>query len=143
MKHGKGKWKKDEANPKCNQYTGDYFNDKKHGHGQFHWESGNYYVGNYFNDLRHGYGEMYWTDGSYYKGDWEMGVQHGLGEIQLVNGQVKKGIFENNAYKGKAEGDDAVEKPEPLKKKPMNTIDEEDLEEDMNRSQRSPLSSKL
>ena len=31
MQHGKGKWKKDEKNPNCNQYTGEYYNDKKHG----------------------------------------------------------------------------------------------------------------
>lgn len=31
MKSGKGKWMKDEQRPKCNQYTGDYWDDKKHG----------------------------------------------------------------------------------------------------------------
>jgi len=73
MKHGKGKWKKEENSDKCNRYTGEYFNDMKHGQGQFNWASGNYYVGGYYMDRRHGYGEMFWADGSYYKGDWEMG----------------------------------------------------------------------
>lgn len=31
MKQGKGKWKKDDRQVNCNQYTGDYFSDKKHG----------------------------------------------------------------------------------------------------------------
>ena len=31
MKHGNGKWLKDESNPKSNQYSGEYQNDKKHG----------------------------------------------------------------------------------------------------------------
>ena len=41
MKHGKGRWAKDENNENCNRYTGDYYNDQKHGEGQFDWESGN------------------------------------------------------------------------------------------------------
>ena len=98
MKHGKGKWKKDEKNPKCNQYSGEYQKDKKHGHGQFNWESGNYYIGEYKNDKRHGYGEMYWVDGSIYKGDWEQGMQHGFGMITTNDGKVKKGKFENNVF---------------------------------------------
>ena len=53
-----------------NTYEGEYFLDKKHGFGEFKWESGNYYKGNYKEDQRHGYGEMFWTDGSSYKGEW-------------------------------------------------------------------------
>lgn len=114
---------KSETNPKCNQYKGDYYDDKKHGEGHFQWESGNYYIGSYLNDLRHGYGEMYWADGQNYKGDWEYGVQHGFGEITLVDGRVKKGKFENNVYMGKVKSE--TKKPEPLdeskvkKKKPQ------------------------
>ena len=32
-KEGKGKWKKDEKSAKCNQYSGEYHQDKKHGQG--------------------------------------------------------------------------------------------------------------
>jgi len=71
MKHGKGSWKKEETNPIGNQYAGEYYNDKKHGHGEFKWESGNRYSGSYMFDKRHGYGEMFWKNGTVYKGDWE------------------------------------------------------------------------
>ena len=57
MKHGKGKWKKrnvdgSESNSGngsklCNMYDGYYEMDKKHGYGEFQWESGNRYIGNY------------------------------------------------------------------------------------------------
>ena len=123
MKHGKGKWKKEETQPNCNQYTGDYFNDKKHGHGQFNWESGNYYIGNYFNDKRHGHGEMFWTDGTVYKGDWEQGMQHGFGVITLPDGRTLKGKFENNIFMGKVKDD--TKKPLPI------PVIEEDVEEKM------------
>ncbi len=46
LKHGRGKWKKraeDGAGIKCNQYEGNYQDDKKNGFGTFEWESGNYY----------------------------------------------------------------------------------------------------
>ena len=48
--------------------------DKKHGYGEFTWESGNKYCGNYHYDERQGYGTMQWTDGSTYKGHWVKGV---------------------------------------------------------------------
>ena len=70
MKNGKGKWRKKANAQSCNQYEGEYQNDKKSGIGTFTWESGNQYKGCYKEDERHGYGEMYWTDGSYYKGEW-------------------------------------------------------------------------
>jgi hypothetical protein len=73
MKNGSGKWKKSEA-VTSNQYEGDYLNDKKHGHGQFNWESGNWYSGNYRHDKRHGLGEMHWADGTVYDGEWEYGA---------------------------------------------------------------------
>ena len=49
-----------------NQYDGYYEMDKKHGYGEFHWESGTKYSGNYHEDERQGYGTMEWTDGSKY-----------------------------------------------------------------------------
>ena len=62
MKHGKGKWRKVASNPaepkRVNQYDGHYNEDKKHGYGEFTWESGNKYCGNYHYDERQGYGTM-------------------------------------------------------------------------------------
>ena len=60
MKHGKGTWKKSSKIVNCNRFIGNYSEDKKHGYGEFFWESGNYYKGNYEADKRHGQGEFKW-----------------------------------------------------------------------------------
>ena len=56
MKHGKGRWRKatEKGNPKGRQntYEGYFFEDKKHGYGEFIWDSGNIYRGNYHEDER-------------------------------------------------------------------------------------------
>ncbi|MFO0118268.1 MAG: hypothetical protein ACK521_11875 [bacterium] len=39
-------------------YPGEYANDKKHGFGEFRWQTGGLYRGNYVNDMKQGYGEM-------------------------------------------------------------------------------------
>ena len=96
LKHGKGKWRKEEH--RGNMYEGDYAYDKKSGMGVFTWESGNQYKGSYKDDERNGYGEMFWTDGSCYKGEWLNGIQHGVGRIEFPDGRVKQGLFENNIF---------------------------------------------
>ena len=45
-----------------------YVGDKKHGQGEFRWESGGHYRGTYVDDLKEGYGEMTWADGSSFRG---------------------------------------------------------------------------
>ena len=109
MKHGKGKWKKEDTGSRCdsrarspqptNQYDGYYERDKKHGYGEFTWESGNRYCGNYHEDERQGYGKMTWTDGSTYTGHWETGVQHGIGTMTFPDGAKRAGFFERNMFK--------------------------------------------
>ena len=96
MKHGSGKWMKNNNN----SYEGEYYMDKKQGYGEFKWASGNVYKGNYKTDLRNGYGEMYWTDGSIYKGNWVNGIQHGYGKMMFIDGTLNEGIFDHNVYQG-------------------------------------------
>jgi hypothetical protein len=72
--------------------------DKKHGYGEFAWESGNKYTGNYHLDDRQGYGTMSWTDGSKYQGHWVKGVQHGIGLMAFPDGTQRAGFFENNIF---------------------------------------------
>jgi hypothetical protein len=53
MKNGKGVWKKAAyKGRRGNKYEGYYERDKKHGYGEFTWESGNIYKGNYHYDQR-------------------------------------------------------------------------------------------
>lgn len=70
MKSGKGIWKKSGAEQNTNTYEGEYFEDKKHGLGEFRWATGGHYIGYYLNDVKAGYGEMFWADGSIYRGTW-------------------------------------------------------------------------
>ena len=121
LKHGNGRWKKNEA-PTSNQYEGQYYQDKKHGYGVFKWQSGNLYRGNYFDDERQGYGEMFWTDCSIYKGEWVRGIQHGFGTMVFPDGTVREGQFENNVFMGRS----------PLRKKKKVEKIEEDPEGEMN-----------
>jgi hypothetical protein len=100
LKHGKGKWKKQQNVTPCNQYDGEYAQDRKNGYGVFTWESGNVYRGSYLDDERDGYGEMFWTDGSIYQGEWKQGIQHGYGKMTFPDGTIKEGRFENNIFVG-------------------------------------------
>ena len=93
MMCGKGVWVKDENDPNSDTYVGEYLRDKKHGYGEFKWQSGGHYKGHYVQDLKEGYGEMHWADGSIYRGTWDKGVQNGLGIIIFANGDKKAGIF--------------------------------------------------
>lgn len=98
MKNGQGQWKKVSGDDHCNQYSGKYKNDKKHGYGEFTWGTGSYYKGNYVDDLKQGYGEMYWVDGSIYRGFWHQGLQSGMGLMIFKDGLRKAGTFDRNVY---------------------------------------------
>jgi len=93
---GKGVWRKLDSDPNSDTYEGEYLDDKKHGYGEFKWQSGGWYKGFYAHDLKQGYGEMHWADGSIYRGTWDKGVQNGLGIITFANGTRKAGIFQDN-----------------------------------------------
>lgn len=96
MMSGQGTWRKKLSDPTSDKYSGEYVNDKKHGFGEFSWQTGGLYRGNYVNDAKQGYGEMQWADGSIYRGTWDKGVQNGIGIIIFANGVRKAGIFQDN-----------------------------------------------
>ena len=43
------------------------------------WPDGRYYRGEYFLDKKHGHGEFKWPDGRSYTGEWANGKQNGRG----------------------------------------------------------------
>ena len=96
MKQGKGVWKKNSQEAVTNTYEGEYFQDMKHGMGEFRWASGGHYKGQYQHDIKCGFGEMHWADGSMYRGQWQRGIQNGLGIMTFANGTRKAGIFKEN-----------------------------------------------
>jgi hypothetical protein len=41
-------------------YTGEWLNNKMHGHGEFRWPDGRKYTGYYKDDKKHGHGVFEW-----------------------------------------------------------------------------------
>ena len=52
-------------------------------------------LGDYYMDKKHGHGVYTWADGRKYDGMWENGKQHGEGVYYDINGIAKRGIWEN------------------------------------------------
>ncbi|CDW85222.1 UNKNOWN [Stylonychia lemnae] len=100
LKHGVGVWKKNKDDITGHRFEGEYQYDRKHGYGEFYWQSGNIYKGSYQNDERDGYGEMYFTDGTTYKGDWTKGLQNGKGTLINPDNTFVEGHFHNNIFYG-------------------------------------------
>lgn len=46
-------------------------NDKKNGHGHFHYSNGTEYIGEFNEDQRNGFGEIIWPERAKYKGYWK------------------------------------------------------------------------
>jgi hypothetical protein len=49
--------------------------DRKSGYGVYIWENGDYYKGEFFQDVRHGYGEFFTNNAIVYKGGWDNGKE--------------------------------------------------------------------
>ena len=49
------------------------------------------YEGNYVDDKKEGHGTFHWPDGRKYEGQWENGKQHGVGIYTTSSGKTKKG----------------------------------------------------
>ncbi len=114
---GKGKF----TWPDGNEYSGDWFQGKRHGKGKFIWKNGTEYIGDWKDDKSTGKGTYIWTDrdekeysgevkegkfhgsgvmiyttGDKYSGSWNYGQKHGKGSYTFKDGTVYKGIWEND-----------------------------------------------
>jgi len=54
------------------------------------------YSGNVFNNYRHGKGIAYKNNTPYYIGSWKNGMKHGIGKIIVEDGSIIDGYFYNN-----------------------------------------------
>lgn len=79
-------------------YTGDWFDNKREGYGEYYYKNGERYKGEWKNHLKHGYGTLYNADWSSYEGEFFLNKKHGKGRFKDGLGfeydeEWKKGIF--------------------------------------------------
>lgn len=60
-------------------YTGEYFNNRKHGSGVLTVKDSYTYEGSFVDDKMDGKGRITWTNGTYYDGEWKAGKMNGKG----------------------------------------------------------------
>ena len=59
-----------------------------HGKGEMVYEDGRSYVGEYYNDKKHGHGSYKWPNsGKVYEGGWMNGKQHGRARFTNASGR--------------------------------------------------------
>jgi len=80
-------------------YKGNFVNDKRHGYGEYYWNTGDVYKGNWANDQKSGSGKMTWANGTYYDGQYQNDVFSGYG-VKDYGGMRYEGYWSN----GKANG---------------------------------------
>ena len=84
-------------------YYGEFnFNGKRHGYGEYHWDSGNWYRGEFRNGVRTGYGEYHYYNGDWYEGPFLDGKFEGEGKYHWASGELYIGHFSNDIMSGEA-----------------------------------------
>jgi len=81
------------------EYNGDIVNNKKHGKGEGHYQTGSRYNGDWVENKRHGKGTYIWEKGSIYEGDWNDDKKHGKGKLTWANG-VHEGDYKDDKMHG-------------------------------------------
>ncbi|HEY0664931.1 MAG TPA: hypothetical protein VGD24_02595, partial [Gallionella sp.] len=88
-KHGRG----DKVMPNGDRYSGEFFDDYRHGQGTYIWGNatpwaGDRYYGEYQRDLRHGQGVFEWNSGDRYEGQWQNDLRMGYSVMELRRAQA-------------------------------------------------------
>ena len=68
------------------EYSGDFHNDKYHGHGTYKWANGDVYIGEWMEGVRSrlGLGTYKWAaNGDVYIGEFKDGNRHGQGRLKF------------------------------------------------------------
>ena len=60
-----------------------------HGKGIFTWEDGRKYTGSYYDNKKHGFGDFLMLNKDRYIGNWENGQMHGKGTMYFEAGEHK------------------------------------------------------
>eukprot|EP00127_Corallochytrium_limacisporum_P000355 Clim_evm50s11 gene=Clim_evmTU50s11 len=103
------------------QYTGEWKDDMRHGHGKCVYRNGDVDVGEWEHGLRHGFGTyskkdgshsrkyigercgwggMTYKDGSVYEGEWEDDTSQGTGLVRTPNGNIFEGHWNQSKKNG-------------------------------------------
>jgi len=85
------------------QYTGDWFEDQKHGVGVFIAKNGDRYEGEWRFNCKHGMGKVFYGPGAQetsYNGSWAEGKRAGLGILELKNGDRFEGHWKEDKREG-------------------------------------------
>jgi hypothetical protein len=116
-RHGRGFWKSETE-----EYTGQWKNDHRDGHGKQTWQDGRtydgqfkegkfhgrgkmewytqtglmVYEGEYVDDLKHGNGRYVWPDNRCYDGQWKRGQRWGRAVYTNSNNQKRVGIWKED-----------------------------------------------
>jgi hypothetical protein len=85
--------------PSCDEYTGFFQANIRHGHGIMNYFDGRSFDGTYLNGLKVE-GSMKYQDGSMYVGQWFKGARHGKGTYTFPNGSVFLGEFCSDTIHG-------------------------------------------
>ena len=81
-------------------YFGQYWRQKRHGHGKMMWSDGNYYEGTWKNDCMEGFGLLIKSTGTYVIGHWNENKIHGEAEYFSKNGDKYSGQWSKGQKHG-------------------------------------------
>jgi hypothetical protein len=80
------------------RYTGEFYDDYRHGHGEYVWGAGGIwagdsYVGEYQRDLRHGMGSFVWGSGDRYIGEWRNDLRLGSSILESRRAKHRRALL--------------------------------------------------
>lgn len=82
------------------EYTGDWFEDKKHGRGTFFYKNNDRYDGYWVNGMPQGEGRMIYANENIYEGQWHEAKRNGYGVLTKRNGDHFEGHWVNDLREG-------------------------------------------
>jgi hypothetical protein len=81
------------------EYSGDWINGRRDGHGTQTYLNGDVYTGYWKEDGRHGHGEItYFGDKSVYTGEWKFDLKHGMGKMKFMSGKLLTGSWRSDKF---------------------------------------------
>lgn len=81
-------------------YTGEWKDDKKDGHGVFRWENGMSYEGEWKENKRTGHGTFSWPNKQVFEGEWTEDRRNGPGILTMPDGSRFEGNWTNDVLNG-------------------------------------------